>query len=87
MTKYDEFQESKTLEDRVVSVVYHQTSGPQHETVPESTVLTILSSHADENSEAVRMALDSAVESGRVVSADGRYALADDESRPAPDSI
>jgi len=84
VTDWSEYQNSKTVEDRVVSVVYHQTVDPQPETVSEETVLTVLADHDNEEVADVRDALDRVVESGRVVECDGQYRLADDEPRPGP---
>jgi 3-oxoacyl-[acyl-carrier-protein] synthase III len=87
MTDWSEYHDTKSIEDRVVSTVYHQTTGPQPDMVAESTMLVVLGRHGNLAADDVRAALDSAVENGRVVSADGRYALADDEPRPGPESV
>lgn len=65
---------SRDFVDRVVSVVDHQTGGPQPDRCPSHVLLTVLASHADEDADAVWTAAEQAVKDGRL-----RYAAAIDE--------
>lgn len=57
---------SRELEDRVVSVVKHNTGGPQRDRIPWHVVMTHLASHAGFEVDAVWDALDAAVDEGRL---------------------
>lgn len=56
----------RDLEDHVVSVVTHNTGGPQPDRVPWHVVLSSLTSYSKYDVDAVWDALDAAVEADRL---------------------
>lgn len=68
-----EGSDRRSLEDRVVSTVEHQTGGPQPDSVPEHVLLIVLSTHGGEDADRVREAIGACVDSGRLESDGDRY--------------